>query len=144
MDNPFRFSSEYFDVEINLVYYNYRYYNPSTAKWLNRDPVEEKGGVNLYGCVNNNVINKKDNLGLKVVVVPSDKTLTVLTFILHYFYGDGKTVDISKSQFFKNFKNEISGSIGRSKSGVLINAMKGVNCKNKSKKLRVLKKEHFR
>ena len=47
-----------------MVYYNYRYYNPAIAKWLNRDPVEEKGGVNLYGCVNNNVINKIDLLGL--------------------------------------------------------------------------------
>lgn len=30
-DNPFRFSSEYADDELGLVYYNYRYYNILTV-----------------------------------------------------------------------------------------------------------------
>jgi RHS repeat-associated protein len=39
----FRFSSEYFDTETGLVYYNYRYYNPEIGRWMGRDPVNEKG-----------------------------------------------------------------------------------------------------
>jgi len=33
-DNPFRFSSEYADDELGLVYYNYRYYNPQNGGGL--------------------------------------------------------------------------------------------------------------
>ncbi len=41
-----------------------RYYNPSTGRWLNRDPIEENGGVNLYGMINNNPVMYSDYLGL--------------------------------------------------------------------------------
>jgi len=27
----------------------YRFYNPITERWINRDPIEEEGGLNLYG-----------------------------------------------------------------------------------------------
>ncbi len=39
--NPFRFSTKYQDDETDLLYYGYRYYDPSTGRWLNRDPIEE-------------------------------------------------------------------------------------------------------
>ena len=45
--NPFRFSTKYQDDETDLLYYGYRYYNASTGRWLNRDPLEEGGGYNL-------------------------------------------------------------------------------------------------
>ncbi len=32
----------------------YRAYNPDLGRWLNRDPIGENGGVNLYGFVGNN------------------------------------------------------------------------------------------
>ena len=47
-DNPFRFSSEYADDELGLVYYNYRYYNPQNGRWISRDPVIEKQRDNVY------------------------------------------------------------------------------------------------
>lgn len=43
-----------------------RWYSPSTGKWLSRDPIGEKGGLNLYGFVNNDGVNKIDYLGLDV------------------------------------------------------------------------------
>lgn len=64
-NNPFRFSSEYFDDETGLVYYNYRYYSPELGRWINRDPIGERGGVNLYIMVDNSPINKTDLLGLE-------------------------------------------------------------------------------
>lgn len=54
--NPFRFSSEYFDSETGLVYYNYRYYSPTLGRWLSRDPIEEQGGWNLYVFIFNQPI----------------------------------------------------------------------------------------
>ena len=62
--NPFRFSSEYYDSETGLVYYNYRYYDPQLGRWLSRDPIEEDGGWNLYEMSWNSIINLWDNLGL--------------------------------------------------------------------------------
>jgi RHS repeat-associated protein len=65
--NPFRFSTKYQDDESDLLYYGYRYYNASTGRWLNRDPLQEKGGLNLYANVGNNPINSVDPDGRGVV-----------------------------------------------------------------------------
>ena len=45
--NPYRFSSEYSDDALGLVYYNYRHYEPVVGRWLSRDP-KEIGLSNLY------------------------------------------------------------------------------------------------
>jgi len=47
-----------------VSYYGYRYYTPQTGRWINRDPIEEKGGLNLYGFVGNDGVNKWDIFGL--------------------------------------------------------------------------------
>ncbi len=39
---PIQWSSEYFDEETNLMYYNFRYYNVIDGEWNQRDPYEEK------------------------------------------------------------------------------------------------------
>jgi RHS repeat-associated protein len=64
--NPFGFSTKYTDNETDLVYYGYRYYSPALGRWLSRDPIEEKGGLNLYGFVNNDPVNYVDIDGLKI------------------------------------------------------------------------------
>jgi RHS repeat-associated protein len=45
-------------------YYGFRYYNPSTGRWPSRDPIGERGGLNLYGMVGNNPVNLWDLLGM--------------------------------------------------------------------------------
>lgn len=60
--NPFRFSSEYLDDDLGLVYYNYRYYNVVDGRWINRDPMAENAGFNLYCFVGNGL--SIDYLGL--------------------------------------------------------------------------------
>jgi RHS repeat-associated protein len=61
--NVYRFSSKEFDKHFGLIYYLYRFYDPYLQRWLNRDPVEEFGGINLYGFVANNPINDFDPWG---------------------------------------------------------------------------------
>jgi len=68
--NPFRFSTKYQDDESDLIYYGYRYYNPSTGRWPNRDPIEEFGGRALYAFVGNNPISFLDALGLADTLEP--------------------------------------------------------------------------
>ncbi|MDM8007019.1 MAG: RHS repeat-associated core domain-containing protein, partial [Phycisphaerae bacterium] len=62
--NPFLFSTKYYDWETGLYYYGYRDYDPGTGRWLGRDPIEERGGENLYGFIGNDPINRIDPLGL--------------------------------------------------------------------------------
>ena len=59
-----RFSTKYFDIETGLYHYGYRFYHPALMRWLNRDPIEENGGVNLYGFCGNNGVVKYDKFGL--------------------------------------------------------------------------------
>ena len=78
--NPFRFSTKYQDEETELLYYGYRYYNPSMGMWLSEDPVGESGfelarggganslfledAGNQYLFVHNEPIDRYDVLGL--------------------------------------------------------------------------------
>ena len=59
----FLFSTKYYDVEIGLYYYGYRFYSPPISHWLNRDPMEEEGGLNQYGFCANNGVCQYDKLG---------------------------------------------------------------------------------
>ena len=61
--SPFRFSTKYTDDESDFLYYGYRYYNPSTGRWLSRDPIEENGGFNLFIFARNSPPNYFDFLG---------------------------------------------------------------------------------
>jgi RHS repeat-associated protein len=74
--NPFRFSTKFTDNESGLVYYGYRYYSATTGKWLNRDPLEESGGLNLFAFVANSSPNHVDPFGL-TWFDDSDSTLLV-------------------------------------------------------------------
>lgn len=47
-----------------VAYYGYRYYDPVTGRWPSMDPIGERGGVNLYGFVGNDGVNRLDLLGL--------------------------------------------------------------------------------
>jgi len=67
VQNRYRFSTKPLDSEVTtapLYYYGYRYYDSTTGRWPSRDPIEEKGGLNLYGFVNNSAINFFDVLGM--------------------------------------------------------------------------------
>jgi hypothetical protein len=41
------------------------FYNPTTGRWLSRDPIQEAGGLNHYGYVDNDPLNSVDPLGLQ-------------------------------------------------------------------------------
>ena len=59
-----RFSTKYRDAGMELYYYGYRFYNPMLGRWPSRDPISERGGLNLYGMVGNNLAQFYDVLGL--------------------------------------------------------------------------------
>jgi RHS repeat-associated protein len=64
LDQPYRFSTKRYYDGIGLSYYGYRFYAASLGRWLTRDPLGEKGGLNLYGFVGNGPMNQVDYYGL--------------------------------------------------------------------------------
>ena len=67
--NPLTFSSEVSDFTLGLQYYNYRHLNMLDGRWVNRDPIEEEGGMNVYGACNNDFYNILDFLGSEVAKI---------------------------------------------------------------------------
>ena len=49
-----------------ISFYARRAYLADVGRWLNQDPIQEAGGINLYGFVGNNPVNRVDPLGLFV------------------------------------------------------------------------------
>ena len=62
--NLYRFSSKESHVNSGLVCYLYRYYEPNLQRWISRDPLGVRGGVNTYSHVRNRLPNYVDPQGL--------------------------------------------------------------------------------
>ncbi len=67
--NTYRFSSKLLDLKSGLYYYGCRWYVPNVQRWLNRDPLGEFGGINLYGYVLNSPVGSIDPSGLAQICV---------------------------------------------------------------------------
>jgi RHS repeat-associated protein len=63
-----QFSTKPYDDKTGLSYYGYRFYAPALGRWMTRDPIGERGGINLYGFVDNNPINYVDPDGRVIVI----------------------------------------------------------------------------
>ena len=70
-----RFSTKPYNVYSELYYYGYRYYDPVTGRWPSRDPIDERGGTNLYGMIGNDLVRRWDYLGLASSCCGPDATL---------------------------------------------------------------------
>jgi RHS repeat-associated protein len=103
---PFRFSTKYQDAETGFYNYGYRIYQPSTGRWLSKDPLEEEGGVNLYGFVSNNAVDAIDPLGqngytqglLWLLGLGKDK---------HYGPGDFSTGEMQRSRVARIIRDKV-------------------------------------
>ena len=83
----------------------YRYYDPNTGRWINRDPIGFAGGVNLYAYCNGNPVNFTDTSGQRLVphhrvsgfsffgvqtAPPSEKELSAFNKALKYLSQDSQ------------------------------------------------------
>ena len=68
------FSTKYYDPEMGFCYYDYRFYNTFFKRWINRDLIEEDGGFNLYGFVDNRTLSSIDPFGnLATIILAGSK-----------------------------------------------------------------------
>jgi len=51
LNSDFQFTSAYYDLRSALNLTLHRSYSPTLGRFLNRDPIEENGGTNLYGTL---------------------------------------------------------------------------------------------
>ena len=96
-ENKFRFSCEYMDDELGLIYYNYRHLNPRDGRWISRDPIMEQGGWNLFAFVGNKIFNQADILGLICTIEYSIKLHTIL---IRKVDKDGNILRLTTSRVF--------------------------------------------
>ena len=69
ISNPFKFVGAFgvMDEGNGLLYMRARYYDPSTGRFISKDPIGWAGGLNLYGYTGNNPVNWVDPEGLQYI-----------------------------------------------------------------------------
>jgi RHS repeat-associated protein len=72
----YRFSTKPQDAVTGWSYYGYRWYDAVGGRWVSRDPIEERGGVNTYSANENAPITLVDRLGLDTI--PPDQLFNEL------------------------------------------------------------------
>jgi RHS repeat-associated protein len=75
--NGLRFSSKPWvgfagSTTSGLYYYGYRFYDPYLQRWVNRDPIGEEGGYNLFRFADNSPMRVIDANGLYAEIVIND------------------------------------------------------------------------
>ena len=68
VEGDFGFTGHYYHQLSGLHLTLYRAYDADLGRWISRDPISERGGLNLYGYVGNNVPIRSDPLGLQVPI----------------------------------------------------------------------------
>jgi RHS repeat-associated protein len=66
VSDPFGYEAEsgyYTDQSTGLLLSTYRYYDPQSGRYLNRDPISYSGGMNVYGYCGNESVVYTDSLG---------------------------------------------------------------------------------
>src|SRR5262245_13577438 len=53
IEMPLRFPGHYFDSETGLHYNRFRYYSPELGRYLQSDPLDVEGSLNLYAYTGN-------------------------------------------------------------------------------------------
>jgi RHS repeat-associated protein len=64
VENNLRFPGQYEDGETGLYYNYYRYYDSDVGRYLRKDPIGFKGGINIFVYCLNNPANSTDSHGL--------------------------------------------------------------------------------
>jgi RHS repeat-associated protein len=64
IDQPYTYTGKEWDSETGLYYYRARYYDPSSGRFISRDPIGFNGGINQYAYVRNNPLKYIDPRGL--------------------------------------------------------------------------------
>lgn len=62
---PFGYAGGIYDRDTGLTRFGARDYDPEIGRWLSKDPIGFRGGLNHYAYVNNDPVNLIDPTGLE-------------------------------------------------------------------------------
>ena len=74
-----------YNADSGLYLTPYRAYDPVAGRWLSRDPIGERGGVNLYGYVGGDPVNRVDPSGL----APKDRYYGLPMKFWNWYHDSG-------------------------------------------------------
>jgi RHS repeat-associated protein len=69
LKQPLRFQGQYYDHETGLHYNRHRYYDPHSGRFVSKDPIGLRGGINVH-AYGPNPIEWTDPMGLKGIPIP--------------------------------------------------------------------------
>ncbi len=116
-NNNILYTGRYYDTESNLYYYRARSYHPYFGRFLQRDPLGESQGSNLYNYVSNNPINLRDPSGMmsndqrKMYGAPTS-TGSRNAFCMAGTCGGGQSWSLGTSKFAEGSMNIMVGKEG--------------------------------
>ncbi|MDB6065172.1 MAG: type secretion protein Rhs, partial [Pedosphaera sp.] len=108
--NHYRFSSKEYHQNSGLIYYLYRFYDPNLQRWLNRDPIEEAGGIDLYRFTLNNPLSYVDSNGLYAIVTVNGTNVQIEIPVT--YRGKGATIE-NIQRFDKSIEKAWTGDFGK-------------------------------
>ncbi len=106
--NFYRFSTKRVSPVFGIYDYGMRWYDPDFARWLTKDPIGEKGGLNLYGFVQNDPVNNIDPFGNKKLTLNYD----VQTKVRIKERAATLFISVEYTKSFKELINKIKKKVG--------------------------------
>ena len=99
----FRFMTKRYDTALGLYDFGARWYSPVLHRWLNRDPIAEHGGLNIYAFCRNDPVNNYDKDGCAYFAYrPLDNVITKKLGIRLRALGDRNWVLAHEQLFFED------------------------------------------
>lgn len=92
-----------------LIFAPLRIYDPETGRWISRDPIQERGGLNLYAYCGGDPVNLYDGTGFAAFKAgPTQFWKDIVHFfrntsplagqmVTHYMEGKGKPITLSEA-----------------------------------------------
>jgi RHS repeat-associated protein len=98
----YMFTAREYDNETGLYYYRARYYDPKVGRFMTKDPIKLRGGINQYIYAKNNPVLFVDPMGL----------FCTTDFVSNY-YGSHQTIDLGAVGLLSTFQNSnsVRGSV---------------------------------
>lgn len=89
--------------DLEVYDFGLRWYRPKLGRFINRDPIGEAGGLNLYAYVGNDPVNLADFIGLNPIITHDPETNNVN---LHYNFVPGRGATEDRVNFFLSAYSE--------------------------------------
>ena len=134
-DFTYRFSTKPLCRKTGMLEYQLRKYNPWCGRWINRDAIEEDGGLNLYGYVGNNsktMYDKNGSIGVSGLILSGITSATIVALALKAADCYNKTIGSAGDYGnrdgyahcvvacnFNNCMEDDAGKIGRMSSSII-------------------------